>query len=107
MKYIAVHAIQIFVCFPNKFNNEIIRRIKYKTKKACIVLKAFKYKHFTKRTKFYYPIWWGEAPKIISTFMEGYDFTGKMTVPFCTSGSSSREEITEWVNSLGLDITAE
>ena len=35
-----------------------------------------------------YPIWWGEAPKIISTFLESYDFTGKTIVPFCTSGSS-------------------
>ena len=24
-----------------------------------------------------YPIWWGEAPRIISTFLESYDFTGK------------------------------
>ena len=35
-----------------------------------------------------YPIWWGEAPKIIYTFLESYDFTGKTVVPFCTSGSS-------------------
>lgn len=35
-----------------------------------------------------YPIWWGQAPKIISTFIESYDFTGKTVVPFCTSGSS-------------------
>ena len=36
-----------------------------------------------------YPIWWGDAPKIISTFLETYDFDGKTIVPFCTSGSSS------------------
>ena len=36
-----------------------------------------------------YPIWWGQAPRIISTFMETYDFNGKTIVPFCTSGSSS------------------
>lgn len=35
-----------------------------------------------------YPIWWGEAPKIINTFLESYDFFGKTIVPFCTSGSS-------------------
>ena len=35
-----------------------------------------------------YPIWWGEAPRIISTFLESYDFTGKTIVPFCTSASS-------------------
>lgn len=35
-----------------------------------------------------YPIWWGEAPRIISTFMESYELGGKTIVPFCTSGSS-------------------
>lgn len=35
-----------------------------------------------------YPIWWGQAPKIIYTFLEKYDFTGKTIIPFCTSGSS-------------------
>lgn len=78
-----------------------------------------------------YPIWWGEAPRIVSTFMESYDFSGKTIVPFCTSGGSgvgssatnlealtkdatwisgtrlsggsSQEEIEEWINGLGLD----
>ena len=35
-----------------------------------------------------YPIWWGQAPKILYTFVESYDLTGKTIVPFCTSGSS-------------------
>ena len=35
-----------------------------------------------------YPIWHGQAPRIISTFLESYDFSGKTVVPFCTSGSS-------------------
>ena len=35
-----------------------------------------------------YPIWWGEEPRILCTFVEKYDFTGKTVVPFCTSGSS-------------------
>ena len=34
-----------------------------------------------------YPIWWGEAPKIMLTFLESYDFSGKTIVPFCTSGN--------------------
>ena len=82
-----------------------------------------------------YPIWWGEAPRILSTFVENYDFSDKTIVPFCTSGGSgvgssaknlealtdgamwlsgtrlnggsSREAIVEWVNGLGLDIKAE
>lgn len=35
-----------------------------------------------------YPIWHGQAPSIISTFLESYDFLGKTIVPFCTSHSS-------------------
>lgn len=82
-----------------------------------------------------YPIWWGEAPRIVSTFMESYDFSGKTIVPFCTSGGSgigssdsnleqltsgadwlagrrlngsdSEETVMEWVNGLGLDVSAE
>ena len=35
-----------------------------------------------------YPIWWGQAPKIVSTFLESYDLSDKTIVPFCTSGGS-------------------
>ncbi|MBR4578159.1 MAG: NAD(P)H-dependent oxidoreductase [Oscillospiraceae bacterium] len=35
-----------------------------------------------------FPIWWGAAPRIIDTFLESYDFSGKKIVPFCTSGGS-------------------
>ena len=35
-----------------------------------------------------YPIWWGEEPRIMDTFVESYDFTGKTVIPFCTSGGS-------------------
>ncbi len=80
-----------------------------------------------------YPIWHGQAPKIISTFLESYDFSGKTIVPFCTSHSSgigssdtnlhglcsdstvwadgrrfasgtSSDEVMEWINGLNLDI---
>lgn len=79
-----------------------------------------------------YPIWWGEASRIVSTFVESYDFSGKTIVPFCTSGGSgvgssatnleqitdgadwlpgkrlngsdSQDTVMEWVNGLGLDF---
>lgn len=35
-----------------------------------------------------YPIWWGEAPRIMSTFVESVSLDGKTVIPFCTSGSS-------------------
>lgn len=34
-----------------------------------------------------YPIWFDEAPMVIDTFLESYDFSGKTIVPFCTSAS--------------------
>ena len=34
-----------------------------------------------------YPIWHGQAPRIISTFLESYDWDGKTLVPFNTSAS--------------------
>ena len=78
-----------------------------------------------------YPIWWGEAPRIMSTFIESYDFSGKTFVAFCTSASSgfgssdsalrsaasgatwldghrfpadaSSDEILSWANELGIN----
>ena len=35
-----------------------------------------------------FPIWWGEEPRIMDTFAESYDFSGKTVIPFCTSGGS-------------------
>ena len=35
-----------------------------------------------------YSIWWGTSPKIINTFMETYDLSGKTVYTFCTSGGS-------------------
>lgn len=77
-----------------------------------------------------FPIWWYQAPRIIETFLESYDFSGKTVVPFATSGGSgmgktdsilkavcpaaawlpgkrlrsseSATAVQEWVNSLNL-----
>ena len=35
-----------------------------------------------------YPIWWGEEPRIMDTFVESYDFEDIIMIPFCTSASS-------------------
>jgi putative NADPH-quinone reductase len=35
-----------------------------------------------------FPLWWGYAPRIINTFLESADFTGKKIIPFVTSGGS-------------------
>ncbi len=35
-----------------------------------------------------FPIWWGEEPRILDTFVEKYSFDGITVIPFCTSGGS-------------------
>jgi len=35
-----------------------------------------------------YPNWWGTPPMAIFTFLEGYDFSKKTIVPFCTHEGS-------------------
>ena len=32
-----------------------------------------------------YPSWWGDAPMLIYSFLESYDWEGKTLIPFCTS----------------------
>lgn len=60
-----------------------------------------------------YPIWHGQAPRIIDTFLESYDFKDKTIIPFCTSHSSgiglSDQELhkhvsnkTTWVDGKGF-----
>ena len=35
-----------------------------------------------------FPVWWYVEPRIIDTFLEAYDYSGKTIVPFATSGGS-------------------
>lgn len=35
-----------------------------------------------------YPIWWGDCPMCVYTFIEAHDWTGKTVIPFCTSEGS-------------------
>lgn len=52
-----------------------------------------------------YPIWNGQAPRIISTFLESYDFAGKTIIPFCTSGSSGIGSSAEYLQKLAPEST--
>lgn len=36
-----------------------------------------------------FPIWYGQAPRVIHTFAQGYDWTGKTVHAFATSGGSA------------------
>ena len=40
-----------------------------------------------------FPIWWYVEPKIIDTFLDSYDFSGKTVIPFATSGWSGIENV--------------
>lgn len=44
-----------------------------------------------------FPIWWNDMPRIMYTFFDTYDFSGKTIAPFCTSGGSG---ISEAVNNI-------
>ena len=78
-----------------------------------------------------YPIWWAIAAWPVNNFVKNNDFTGKTVIPFCTSASSglgqsgellaemagtgdwqtgerfrsnaSRDDVADWVSSLGLN----
>lgn len=52
-----------------------------------------------------FPVWNNEAPKIIYTFLESYDFKGKTVVPFCTSSSSSIDNSEKELASLAAGAT--
>lgn len=39
-----------------------------------------------------YPVWWHATPAPVNTFLESYDLTGKLMIPFCTSGESDIDE---------------
>ena len=42
-----------------------------------------------------FPIWWYQAPRIIETFLESCDFSGKIVIPFATSGGSGMGKTAE------------
>ena len=47
-----------------------------------------------------FPIWWYDAPKIIYTFVESYDLSGKRIVPVCTSGGSGLGRTVEHLSAI-------
>ena len=51
-------------------------------------VKPRKIKGWGRRPPVYYPIWWYVEPRIVDTFLESYDFSGKTLIPFATSGGS-------------------
>lgn len=56
------------------------------------IMKAKKIIFFSPYLTEEYQIWWGDMPRILYTFFDTYDLTGKTIVPFCTSGGSGLSE---------------
>lgn len=52
-----------------------------------------------------YPIWWGQCPPVIRTFLAGNDLSGKTIMPFCTSGSSGISGSLSKIRELAPDST--
>ena len=52
-----------------------------------------------------YPIWWGEIPNIVYTFMETYDFTGKTVIPFNTHEGSGQARSQRDIEELLTNVT--
>ena len=50
-----------------------------------------------------FPIWWGQAPRLIETFIEAHDLTGKTVLTFCTSASSGYGRTGEILSALTDD----
>lgn len=52
-----------------------------------------------------FPIWWYQAPRIVETFLESGDFSGKTIIPFATSGGSGMGKTAQILNKLCPDAT--
>ena len=50
-----------------------------------------------------YPIWFAKSPRILCTFVESHDFSGKTVIPFCTSGSSGIGNSADELKTLAKD----
>lgn len=44
-----------------------------------------------------FPIWWGVCPRMINSWIENNDLTGKKLIPFATSGSSQIAPAVEYL----------
>lgn len=52
-----------------------------------------------------YPIWCGDTPMPIRSFLEEYDFNGKIVIPFCTYGGSGVGESLAVISTICSDST--
>ena len=51
-----------------------------------------------------YPIWWDLAPRVVNTFIERNNLTGKTVIPFATSGGSGLNEEKKFRELTGAEV---
>lgn len=90
-KYTAADIFRIEPVTPYPMNHATLEQIATKEKQENILPEIRdKIENFDSYKIFFvgYPIWYGDMPQILYSFLQSYDFTGKTIVPFVTSGSS-------------------
>lgn len=54
-----------------------------------------------------YPNWWASIPMPIASFLEGYDFSGKTIIPFCSHGGGRLGQSVSAITKLVPDATVQ
>lgn len=54
-----------------------------------------------------FPIWFYSAPRVINSFIEANDLSGKKIIPFCTSGMGGLKEAVAGLRALYADLAIE
>ena len=52
-----------------------------------------------------YPIWWGDLPMLLYTFLEAHDLSGKTLLPFCTHEGSGLSGTDNNIKKLYKNVT--
>ena len=82
--------IETVKAYPEDYNGVLAEALKEKEENARPELKTRVDNMSDYDTVFIgYPIWHGDTPMAVRSFLESYDFTGKKVIPFCSSGSSA------------------
>lgn len=81
--------IQTVAAYPAEYEATTEVAKKEQTENARPELSSFLENHVDYDTVFIgYPIWWGDMPMAVYSFLDAYDFSGKTLLPFCTHGGS-------------------
>lgn len=82
------------VLYPSEYNDVVARAKEERNNNVYPKIKG-KLPRFAAYDTIYLgtPIWFGQLPGVVKTFIAQHDFRGKVVVPFATSGKSSITKI--------------